>query len=496
MEIQQGGGTGGGGTSLTVTDTITTVTNTSEITFVGATVSNGGGGNAIVTITASGVAIGGTVTNGNAGRVLFVNPAGILAQSDDFIYGPTSTTFQVGFASTNYLEIKGGASKTHRLGSSAGTNITINETSKLVQILSGGNPYLYMDVTNGIYQFGDITPAGNGTKILVNDSTKTITSVADVQFYVTDASANPWLDIRPGSKIIQMGDIGVTANGTTIVLTDSTSSYAFNKRNITIGSLAYVFPSSVSGVTFLRNDGSNNLTWASAPAATLTVGSTTISSGTTTRILYDNAGTLGEYTITGTGTVVAMATAPTFVTSITTPAVLATANDSGAIGSATTSFSDLFLAEGGVINWDNGDATLTQSGNTLTVAGAEFIIDDASGPTSTVAAGFRGIPQNSKSADYTLVLSDAGKHIYHPSADTTARTWTIPANGSVAYPIGTTLTFINDTSGGVITLAITTDTLVWQPTGGTGSRSIAANGSATAVKVTSTRWTLTGVGIT
>ncbi len=49
------------------------------------------------------------------------------------------------------------------------------------------------------------------------------------------------------------------------------------------------------------------------------------------------------------------------------------------------------------------------------------------------------IIQNSKSAAYTLVLSDAGKHILHPSADTTAQTFTIPANSSVAYPVGTAL---------------------------------------------------------
>lgn len=48
----------------------------------------------------------------------------------------------------------------------------------------------------------------------------------------------------------------------------------------------------------------------------LVIGTTTITSGTTTRILYDNAGTLGEYTITGTGTVVAMATSPSFTTPI------------------------------------------------------------------------------------------------------------------------------------------------------------------------------------
>lgn len=55
----------------------------------------------------------------------------------------------------------------------------------------------------------------------------------------------------------------------------------------------------------------------SSAGAELIVGTTTITGGATTRILYDNAGVLGEYTISGSGTVVAMATAPTFSTSIT-----------------------------------------------------------------------------------------------------------------------------------------------------------------------------------
>lgn len=68
--------------------------------------------------------------------------------------------------------------------------------------------------------------------------------------------------------------------------------------------------------------------------------------------------------------------------------------------------------------------------------------------------------QNSQSAAYTTVLTDAGKHIYHPSADTTARTFTIDSNANVAYPIGTAITFVNDTSAGTLTIAITSDTLV------------------------------------
>ena len=108
----------------------------------------------------------------------------------------------------------------------------------------------------------------------------------------------------------------------------------------------------------------------------------------------------------------------------------------------------------------------------------------------------RQIPQNSQSAAYTLVLTDAGKHILHPSADTTARTFTIPANGSVAFPIGTAITFVNQNAAGVITIAITTDTMRLAGAGTTGSRTLAANGIATALKITSTEWIISGVGLT
>lgn len=111
-------------------------------------------------------------------------------------------------------------------------------------------------------------------------------------------------------------------------------------------------------------------------------------------------------------------------------------------------------------------------------------------------AEVRAIPQNSQSAAYTLLIDDAGKHIFHPSADTTARIWTIPANASVAFPIGTAVTFINQNGAGVITIAITSDTMRLAGAGTTGSRTLAANGIATAVKVTATEWIISGVGLT
>lgn len=118
------------------------------------------------------------------------------------------------------------------------------------------------------------------------------------------------------------------------------------------------------------------------------------------------------------------------------------------------------------------------------------------GGNTTANLGYLNIPQNSQSSAYTLVLADAGKHILHPSADTTARTITIPANSSVAYPVGTALTIINQNGAGVITIAITTDTMRLAGAGTTGSRTLAANGIATAIKLTSTEWIINGTGLT
>lgn len=134
--------------------------------------------------------------------------------------------------------------------------------------------------------------------------------------------------------------------------------------------------------------------------------------------------------------------------------------------------------------------TLTLTNKTLTDA-----VNTVSTPVVN-SVGYLGIPQNSQSTAYTLVMTDAGKHLLHPSADTTARTWTIPANGSVAFPIGTSITFVNQNGAGVITIAITSDTMRLAGAGTTGSRTLAANGVATAIKITSTEWIISGNGLT
>lgn len=232
-----------------------------------------------------------------------------------------------------------------------------------------------------------------------------------------------------------------------------------------------------------------------AAAARTALGATTVGSNVFTAVDAAAARTAigaGTSSATGTVTSVSLSGGTTGLTVSGSPITT-----SGTITLAGT----LAVANGGT-----GVTTSTGTGAVVLGTSPTLVTPVLGTPTSgtlsgctvdgTNAVGFSTIPQNSQSTAYTLVLADSGKHILHPSADTTARTFTIPANGSVAYPVGTAITFINQNGAGVVTIAITTDTMRLSPAGTTGSRTLAANGSATAVKITSTEWLISGSGLT
>lgn len=100
-------------------------------------------------------------------------------------------------------------------------------------------------------------------------------------------------------------------------------------------------------------------------------------------------------------------------TPVLVTAPLPASNDGAALGSATASWSDLFLASGGVVDWNNGDVTLTHASNALTVGGGDFLVANTFGivvgHTAQIAFGAGGAVEmqvlGTGTADSTLGIA-------------------------------------------------------------------------------------------
>ena len=231
----------------------------------------------------------------------------------------------------------------------------------------------------------------------------------------------------------------------------------------------YTFGSATSAIPLSQLD--------SNFATTITLGNTAIQLGNTVTTL--NNMTLNNVTITSST-----------VNGLTlTNATLTNAN----ITSVAVAFPNNFLANSSVTLGNTAltlGSTVTSIGN-LTISNATVanaVVD------SVNVAGFMGVPQNSQNGNYNIVLGDAGKHIYHPTGQAAA-TYTIPANSNVGFTTGTAITIVNGSANNV-TVSITTDTMYLSSNGATGSRTLAQWGVATAVKVTSNVWVISGSNIT
>jgi hypothetical protein len=198
--------------------------------------------------------------------------------------------------------------------------------------------------------------------------------------------------------------------------------------------------------------------------------------GFTSAVAKGAVETAGSLTIGRTYTILTLGTS-NFTTIGASSNVVGVTFTATGVGSGTGTVQPLnkwnIYASGTAANYMAGDLTvdglLTNAGNVV---------------------GTRDIVQNIQSAGYTLALTDAGKHIYMNSVGA----YTIPANSSVVFPIGTAITFYNP--GAASTIAITTDTLILGGIGTTGTRTLAQYGVATIMKVAATTWVITGSGLT
>jgi hypothetical protein len=120
------------------------------------------------------------------------------------------------------------------------------------------------------------------------------------------------------------------------------------------------------------------------------------------------------------------------------------------------------------------------------------VIPDNAPASANWAVGYRDAPQNEQTANYQLILADRGKSVVMNGSSLTL---TVPASGTVAFPVGTVIIIIN-LNATSLSIAITTDTMTLANSTTTGTRTLARNGMATLVKIAATAWLISGAGLT
>jgi hypothetical protein len=249
----------------------------------------------------------------------------------------------------------------------------------------------------------DSTSASSADRILVKNQASALQNGVYSVTTVGDGS-NPYVltrvtDFDQNTEMTQ-GSYFFTSAGAT----NLGSSYVLAASVATVGS---------SSVTF------NQFSSTASVASGIDVGgATAISNGTSGRVLYDNAGVVGEKTVTGTGSVV-LAAAPTITGHPTIEGVTST----GATGTGAFVF-----------------------GTSPTIASPTITSPAISSPTITGTASFFGTSVNNKTGTGNMVLSAS------PTLTGTLSSGSIVATSAAAFgltagPNGTTNPTFNVNTG-------------------------------------------------
>ena len=371
--------TGSGSVVLATSPTITGATLTTT-TVNGVNLTTGGSTSSF--LNANGVystpAGSGTVNAGTAGQLA---------------YYATSTTAVSGNAN---ITIASSALTIGVAGSAVGTLLFANATSGTITLtpptgalgtavltLPDATDTLIGKATTDILTNKTYDTAGTGNVLKINGTqVSAVTGTGSVVLATSPTLVTPVLGVASATTINKV-TITTPATGSTLTIADG--------KTLTVSNTLTFTGTDSSSVAF----GAGGTVLYTTSTIPLTVGTTTITSGTSTRILYDNAGVLGEYTLTGSGTVVAMQTAPTFVTSITAPLVIGGSGTTGTqltlkttTGNGTT---DALVIAGG----NNGGTTFaTFSANVLNLGTSATLT------TGTIELG--------AATDTTLSRSSAG----------------------------------------------------------------------------------------
>ena len=215
-----------------------------------------------------------------------------------------------------------------------------------LDIISSGD----LDITATLV---DVTGALTTSGILKTDDTTEATSTTDGSLQTDgglsvakSAVVGDDLDLLSDAAILNFGadkDVTLTHVHDTGLLLNGSSQLQFRDSGIYISS-------SADGYLDLTADTKINMSGAVAMTSTLAVAGATTLNGAVT---LGNA-TSDDITVDG----------------LFAGGLVPKTDATYSLGSTALGWNDLHLGEGGVINWDNGDATLTQASDVVTLAGA------------------------------------------------------------------------------------------------------------------------------
>ena len=424
----------------------------------------------------------------------------------EMIYSNTTTTFDVVTRNTTTTKKfltqtgTGSAAQAPVWGTISGSDVSGNISGSAGSVANALTLGTYLTGTsfNGsaaVTATVDATSANTASKVVARDvsgnfSAGTIT--ATLSGAATSATTATNIAGGAANQIPYQTGAGATsfitaASGTNYVLNYTGSAFSWVAGTISGVALGSNLNALTLG-TYLTGTSYNG-------SATVTAAVDATSANTASKVVARDAS--GNFSA-GTITAALTGNATTATTATNVSGTVAVANGgTGATSASITAFNN-------ITGYTAAGATGTTSTNLVFSTSPTLVTPLLGTPTSgilsnctvdgTDSVGFRNVPQNAQTGSYTLVLADSGKHIYHAVA-AGAATYTIPANSSVAYPIGTALSFVN-LSTTSISIAITTDTMYLGGTGTTGTRTLANYGTATALKVTSTVWIITGSALT
>jgi len=296
------------------------------------------------------------------------------------------------------------------------------------------------------------------------------------------------VDVTQNTRITVLEGVNTTQN-TNISSANNIATAAFAKANTNISSdLTLTVTNSGSGAYLI--DGSSN------PTVTLYRGVTYYFSINATGHPFYIQTVSGAYSsgnlytsgVTGAGTQVGTLT---FTVPLDAPSNLyyVCQNHSAMNGA--------FLIENliSTVNTQNTRITIAEgvdvTQNTrLTVAEGT----DATQNTS-IAAAAQTVPQNAQTVNYTIQLTDAGKHIYYTQSTNTILY--IPTTSNVAFANGSTIMIISRTSSSAnVTVSPNTGVTMYLAGNTTSaSRNVTTYGMATLIQVAANTWFINGTGV-